>query len=542
MNELSASIDNSSQTVKVNQSAPVKLSISESNYQGTFTVKYELIAGSGSFSGGAEQTLAAGTHSMSFTPNKPGTHTYKLTVTDTNNQTKIVNVTVIANASPLSISVNKNNITCFTGETSEIVLAISEDSYSGNFRIKQQQTGASGVVSINGTELGNGLSLNGKSGNNSIKFRSTSAGTANITLVVTDDFNQEKTLGITITATKITISASAQTGGTVTGAGSYDSGSSCTLIANTSTGYTFVGWYEANAKVSTNASYTFTVSGNRSLEARFTINSYTISTSAQTGGSASGGGTFNYGTSRTVTASANTGYTFAGWYESGTRVSTSASYTFTVSGNRSLEARFSINSYTISTSAQTGGSASGGKSYTYGSSCTITATTGTGYTFAGWYEGGTKITDNLSYTFTVTGNRSFEARFTFINSTKTEVFEAPCHGDEYEITVTYPIYVKKGFSYSNFWTYKITLMRSGYQNRHPLYGLGVISGNATLVNSKTDSGLTFYEGFTPQSTGNLTLRLRTGYIDTNTAYGAKPSKEAPNDSNGYLEFTVIVVD
>ena len=69
----------------------------------------------------------------------------------------------------------------------------------------------------------------------------------------------------------------------------------------------------------------------------------TVSASPSAGGTVSGGGTFAAGSSRTVTATANSGYTFANWTESGSVVSSSASYTFTLNGNRTLVANFTVN-------------------------------------------------------------------------------------------------------------------------------------------------------------------------------------------------------
>lgn len=53
-----------------------------------------------------------------------------------------------------------------------------------------------------------------------------------------------------------------------------------------------------------------------------------------------GGESYPEGTSVTVTASANTGYIFNKWTENGIQVSTNASYTFTINGNRTLVAVF----------------------------------------------------------------------------------------------------------------------------------------------------------------------------------------------------------
>ena len=70
--------------------------------------------------------------------------------------------------------------------------------------------------------------------------------------------------------------------------------------------------------------------------------SYTITASANPteGSSVSGGGTYQSGSTCTLTATVNTGYNFTNWTENGTEVSTNASYTFTVTGNRDLVANY----------------------------------------------------------------------------------------------------------------------------------------------------------------------------------------------------------
>ncbi len=66
----------------------------------------------------------------------------------------------------------------------------------------------------------------------------------------------------------------------------------------------------------------------------------TTSSVPNNGGTTSGAGTFPGGTSQTVTATANPGYSFTSWTENGSVVSTSASYTFTLNNNRALVAVF----------------------------------------------------------------------------------------------------------------------------------------------------------------------------------------------------------
>ena len=69
---------------------------------------------------------------------------------------------------------------------------------------------------------------------------------------------------------------------------------------------------------------------------------FVISTSSlpSNGGTTTGGGTFSAGTSHTVTATANAGFSFTSWTENGSVVSTSPSYTFTVNSSRNLVAVF----------------------------------------------------------------------------------------------------------------------------------------------------------------------------------------------------------
>lgn len=70
----------------------------------------------------------------------------------------------------------------------------------------------------------------------------------------------------------ITVSASPTAGGTVSGGGTYRSGKPCTLTATPNAGYVFDGWYEGNTKLSSNTSYSFTVSSNRTITGKFNGN------------------------------------------------------------------------------------------------------------------------------------------------------------------------------------------------------------------------------------------------------------------------------
>ena len=213
----------------------------------------------------------------------------------------------------------------------------------------------------------------------------------------------------------ISVSANPTNGGTVTGGGTYQQGQSCTVSATANNGYTFTNWTENGNVVSNNRDYTFTVNGNRTLVANFSQQNYTINVSADPalGGTVTGGGAFHYGDNCTVMATANNGYTFTNWTENGNVVSTNASYSFTVNGNRTLVAHFTAQSYTITATADPteGGTVAGGGTFTYGQSCTLTATPAANYTFVNWTRGGLQVSTEASYTFTVTSSANYVAHF-----------------------------------------------------------------------------------------------------------------------------------
>ena len=213
----------------------------------------------------------------------------------------------------------------------------------------------------------------------------------------------------------VAVSASPSNGGTVSGGGTYNYGQSCTVHANANTGFVFVNWTLNGNVVSTQPDYNFTVTNNCALVAHFNQLSYTVTVSANpaNGGTVTGGGTYNQGASCTVHAAANTGYVFDHWTKDGVNASSSADYTFQVTGNHTLVAYFSQQSYTIAVSANptNGGTVSGGGTYNYGQSCTVHAVANSGFVFANWTENGSPTSVNPDYTFTVTGNRTLVANF-----------------------------------------------------------------------------------------------------------------------------------
>ena len=316
---------------------------------------------------------------------------------------------------------------------------------------------------------------------------------ANWTFIV----NGDRTLVANFTRKSYTITATANpsNGGTTTGGGIYEHGQSCTVIATAANGYEFSNWTENGEEVSTNANYRFTVTQARTLVANFTVqapNTYTINASSNpsNGGSVSGGGTYEQGQTCTVSAMANTGYTFNRWTENGDQVSNNASYSFTVNANRILVAQFQVNSYTISASANptTAGSVSGGGSYNHGQNCTLTAMANTGYAFDHWTRNGTNISGGATLTFTVTSNATYVAHFTLLSYTISASANPTTAGS-----------VNGGGSYNHGQSCTLTATaNTGYTFNHWTRNGTNISGGATLTFTVT-SNATYVAHFTTQS-------------------------------------------
>jgi hypothetical protein len=214
----------------------------------------------------------------------------------------------------------------------------------------------------------------------------------------------------------VTLSSNPASGGTTNGSGTFNSCSSVTVAAIPNTGYTFTNWTENGTAVSANANYTFTISGNRTLVANFAaVPQYNVSISRNpsAGGNTYGDGTYMLGSSVTITATANTGYTFTNWTENGNPVSANASYSFNISGDRTFVANFTAIPYTISLSSvpALGGTTNGGGTFNFGSVVTVTASPAVGYVFNNWTESGSPVSSDASYTFTLSGDRTLVANF-----------------------------------------------------------------------------------------------------------------------------------
>lgn len=207
------------------------------------------------------------------------------------------------------------------------------------------------------------------------------------------------------------ISLTAGAGGEVSGAGTYEVGSTATIKATPYTGYKFVKWSDGNRDAErkititesnisanvTNLSYTATFEKIK-YDVVFKNHDGTILQSSQV----EHGSTPSYtGTTPTKPSTAEYSYSFSGWSPSIGAVTSATTYT--------AQFTATVRKYTVSTavSPSEGGTVAGADTYEYGKSATLTAKANSGYTFSQWNDG---VKTNPR-TVTVTGAATYTAIF-----------------------------------------------------------------------------------------------------------------------------------
>ena len=140
--------------------------------------------------------------------------------------------------------------------------------------------------------------------------------------------------------------------------------------------------------------------------------SFNLSISANSGGVVTASGMYYLGTDALISATPETGYSFAGWNGDGVANPDSSSTIVSMTQDRSVVATFSLNSYELALYAGEGGSVTGGGSYTFGSDADINATPNTGYSFAGWNGDGVASPATASTSVSMTQDRNLTANFT----------------------------------------------------------------------------------------------------------------------------------
>ena len=232
--------------------------------------------------------------------------------------------------------------------------------------------------------------------------------------------NEAHTIHAEFAKNSYSITASAGTGGVISPAGaqSIAYNGSITYRISPYSGYQISQVLVDGNNVGAVNSYTFrNVTDNHSIQATFTRNNCTISSSASAGGmiSPSGSISITSGSSITYSITPYAGYHISQVLVDGYNVGAVGSYLFSnVNGDHTIQANFTRDSYTITANASGNGiiSPAGATSVTYGSSITYRISPNMGWRISDVVVDGRSVGAVSSYTFSsITAGHTITARF-----------------------------------------------------------------------------------------------------------------------------------
>lgn len=263
-----------------------------------------------------------------------------------------------------------------------------------------------------------------------------------------------------------------------------------------------------------------------------TVTQYTLTVTTGEGGSVStAGGTYDDGTSVSITATPNEGYVFTGW----TNGSTDNPLSLTLNSNTSISANFEIITYSLTVTVGEGGSVSSHEQqYAYGSELTLAAIPNEGYFFHKWIGETESYQDELNITFD--SNKEIQAVFFQANNCLNEINEDVFNGINF-----------KAVNSEGNKPYNCLITNS--ENGHPVYS-GNESARFELQTESGDCGYTI-DGFSDCDTDRSRHEIYESWIpEMSEIIGKKITYEysmyipeteyfTPNDNSSGNPLTVL---
>ena len=193
----------------------------------------------------------------------------------------------------------------------------------------------------------------------------------------------------------INVSLSDNDAGTVSGAGFYDADTGATLIATENIGYSFLGWYAGDEKLTSYYEYNFIVNEDACFIAKFEKiePKECIIEFDDDCGNPNLTQTLLQGEKIYEPAKPQKeGHSFIGWYADDIKWD----FNFAVTRSMKLKAKWQINEYNLTlTSNMEAGTISDSNTYIYGEEIELEETTYLGYDFLGWYANNEKLDSNI---------------------------------------------------------------------------------------------------------------------------------------------------
>lgn len=277
------------------------------------------------------------------------------------------------------------------------------------------------------------------------------------------------------------------------------------FVASPNHGYVFKGWQVGDDEtiIPTNPYEILVDEEFSKIKAVFAYDEYDLSFTSEneekgTVASSSTTGKFHFKDEVTLTATANEGYSFEGWYDAdGNKVSDVNPYQFVVNGeDNNYHAKFSTNSYSVTINNPNSdlGTVSGEGVYEYKSEVSLSATPNPGVHFDGWYDGETCVSTELNYKFTVpASDKVIKAKFSYIPYSVTVACdtekgtisgegESYHYGDNVTLTVT----EKPGYTFVGWYDQNDNLITS-----EKTYTIESLTENVSLNTKFSTNSYTF---------------------------------------------------
>ena len=199
------------------------------------------------------------------------------------------------------------------------------------------------------------------------------------------------------------------------GINSWEYGSIQTITATVNDpSFKFVCWKENGTQISTEATYNYLVTGNKTVTAYWDYATFPVTLTANPadkgtftvdGAAYDNAAEYSFGTNHTVVATPANGYHFVQWSDNG---STNPTRDITIATTNSYTAEFATENYAVSFATGYAGylTLGGDGNYDFNTEATVTATAvdADKYIFKEWQVAGSQVSTNASYTFTVTGD------------------------------------------------------------------------------------------------------------------------------------------
>lgn len=241
--------------------------------------------------------------------------------------------------------------------------------------------------------------------------------------------------------------------------------SEVTIFAEPAAMHQFVGWVTPSADtLSKESPLRLSISQDSTLTAVFELQSYIVSGMSypEEAGTIEGAGKYYHGSKAVLKAHANTGYTFDGWYDNETLITTDSILETPVTASSFYTARYSVLKFSLVllSTPTNGGAVSGGGVIKYNFNTRVEAVPNDAFSFAGWYNNAGELINSKSVFYPIVLKNDtlvahFEARKLNVRFLANPILsgeintqeQAYYYGQSYDATASNAF----GYSFSN-WT------------------------------------------------------------------------------------------